>query len=417
MSGSASHLVGRVRRARPKYLGPAVRSVVRSPGSALAPERLYFDRGSSGLKFALATLGQMLGRPPIVCMQSFNCGVVLDAALEAGAGVLLSDIKLSDLSMPLDFVRRGGIKFDVLLLLHYQGQRNEEHVEIADWCAQHSVVLIEDLAHCPDHEWPLLGELGLASYAFDKPFCGMHGGALIRGRAGDEIWGRLKRDHEALPLESQAKEQRELELLDFLMECSAPEVYEGGDGPVLALQALLELHAPRRLLRYLMRHRIPSMTLSLTERLMARIRRRFGGPLFVVSRLGEAKIALIQAQRERFGDAAFDYEMLARELALAVEARYSVVPQPVSRTTNRISALCPDDRVKLDLKRLGIEAGNYNWPVPLHLGQQSSRVRCVGELPNSELASKHIVNIPAWSQVALERIRRATMANDVGSGA
>jgi dTDP-4-amino-4,6-dideoxygalactose transaminase len=409
--------VGKVRRARPKYLGPALASGVLSPGGPSAPDALYFNRGSSGLKFALAILGQMLGRRPIVCMQSFNCWTVLDAALEAGAEVLLSDVKLSDLSMPLDFVCRSDGKFDVLLLLHYQGQRNEEHAEIADWCADHSVVLIEDLAHCPDHEWPLLGDLGLASYAFDKPFCGMHGGALVRGRAGDGLWGRLSTGHEALPLESHGKEQWELRLLDFLMEYSTPGAYEGGDGPVLALQALQALHAPRPLLAFLLRHRIFSKALRVPEVLLARIRKRLGWPVFVVSRLGEAKIALIQTQRERYAGGSGEYEALARELALAIEARYGVVPQPVSRTTNRISALCPDDGVKLDMARLGIEAGNYNWPTPLHLGQRSDGVRFAGEFPNSEHASRHIVNIPAWSRVALERLRCGTVVDDGGRGA
>ena len=85
------------------------------------PDELFLDSGRNALRLALEVYSTCCRRRLTVGMQSFNCSVVLDAALRAGCDVVLYDVGLEDCSIPVDSLRNSKAEPDVLLLTHYQG--------------------------------------------------------------------------------------------------------------------------------------------------------------------------------------------------------------------------------------------------------------------------------------------------------
>lgn len=404
----------RIRRARPKYLALEMLAVRDSSMQTCSePKILYFNRGSAVLKFLLQCQANDLGRPPIVCLQSFNCPSVLDAALESGAKVILSDIKLTDCSLPLSFLEENDLELDVLVLLHYQGRRNTQHKEIAEYCRVNKIVLVEDLAHCPDHSWPLLGDYGIYSYAFDKPFSCMHGGGLVFGPDYQNLHDTIKYHYERLPVESVKKEKRDLRLLRYLFEFSDPSCYESREGPHEIIVLMQQLHIPDACIHTLLSGKYTNLPFRAASALLLRINKLFTKQRYPVSRIGALKVALLQRQRQRFSVESKLFISLSKSIADNLRLKLGVKIDSNNIAWNRLSFFCPRVSARMALKSSNMEVSNYNWPVALHTRSQFERnMVLVGTYPNSEYACENIINVPVWTSYVIDAINKSRTIQD-----
>ena len=171
-----------VRRVITVYPPPRLHDLFASPG-ALAdhldafPALTFMGRGA--LYWALRGLGLPAGTP--FWIPSFNCPVIVDAALAAGFSPGFYRIR-PDLSVDLDDLagrlrtRRGPV-----LLIHYFGFAEPRAAAIAELARHFGVMLIEDCAHALFSRAggvPLGGFGPVAIYSLYK-FIGIpHGGAL-----------------------------------------------------------------------------------------------------------------------------------------------------------------------------------------------------------------------------------------------
>ena len=118
-------------RARPKYL-EKIKDFNNINNYKIKENEFFFNSGRAALKFYLTYLSTQKKKKLFVAMQSFNCNVVADAALEAGCEIYLLDIKLSDFSISLESIKKVAKYIDVLLLTHYQGIPNLDYLEIIE---------------------------------------------------------------------------------------------------------------------------------------------------------------------------------------------------------------------------------------------------------------------------------------------
>lgn len=400
-----------IRRARPKFLLPGMIEVAKTAVVCEPSAGFYFNRGSAALRFLLECVATRLRRPPRIAMQSFNCISVLDAVLEAGCNVTLCDIKPDDLSLSLQSLATASSAPDVVLLLHYQGLRNAEHREIAGFCRERGILLVEDLAHCTGKAFPLLGEFGIFSFAFDKPFTCLAGGELVHGSGAEDLLEVIMDRYARLPIEAPDATERALDYLELRMRMTATRNYAGADLSEAGFELLVSFGRSIRKAVPPCRKRPLVNAFNAMGRVRSRVHRTGGAVAsYAPVRLRSEKIELVAMQRREH--ARCGTESAALGLAAATLLRDAAGLPAGLAEWNRLSVLEPTGQLAVRLVRAGVEARNYNWPVPLHSSARDARFCLSGDCRQSEHASRNIVNIPVWTPEALPAIGRAIQGWD-----
>ena len=95
-------------RARPKYLANDFYADLEDEVMPQQDE-LFFNLGRSALKFFLQNYSLYLKKQVLITMQSFNCTVVIEAALQADCKIILLDISTYDFSITLEEIKNPGL--------------------------------------------------------------------------------------------------------------------------------------------------------------------------------------------------------------------------------------------------------------------------------------------------------------------
>jgi len=248
-----------------------------------------------------------------------------------------------------------------------------------------------------------LSEASLFSYAFDKPFSSYFGGMLDIKNIQDQTFRDFViTEYQKVVPESCVKTTFDLRMLKTLLLYTEPEKYQ----PAFDISyffyfpKLVFIFAPL-LLHFSYIRKIFSAAVA---RLLG-----FQEPdkKITVRRLRNRKIRFIRQQ-----ETAFTYNNSEVEALEEFLTKYNLKPIRIASGEihwNRYAVLDPDYKIRQDLKDIGVQSGNYNWPVPMHImyaGNKNCFFKNENGYPNSEYASKHIVNIPVWSDFFQKRLMR-----------
>lgn len=388
-------------RARPKYFKSINLDII-PENEVIKDNEFYFSSGRAALKFYLQFLSQVKEKKISIAMQAFNCSVVMDAALESECNIFLLDVKLEDLSVSCNCLEdlEQYEDLDVLLLTHYQGIPNLEYEKIIQFCHDNEIIVIEDLAQTigsriNDIEVGSLSDLNIYSYAFDKPFTSLKGGAIKFNSAVDP---RFRKSYSLLGVEDDKSAETDIKILKALYEISGQHVYRGYNDNVSLIRCLVKLKISHRLIVKTLDSKITIKIFRIIEK-FGDILGSYRDPKIVIKRLNPDKVSLIKLQEK---ECVYDSESLNYIQKLSDD--FSVVKfenDSAIINWNRYSVLDEEGNLRKYLLRQGYQVGNFNWPSELssRYGEFKS-VNKHGFLQNSRYASKYVLNIPVWSNRA-----------------
>jgi dTDP-4-amino-4,6-dideoxygalactose transaminase len=362
---------------------------------------LFFNQGRSAIKFILKILTAYYKRSLTVALQAFNCETVVKAVLEAKCQVILMDVKITDFS--IDFNELTIIdRPDILILTHYQGVPNIQYEIIAEYCTKNNIFLIEDLCQTEYSKinGVLVGELAnvsIRSFGFDKPFCCYQGGSLYINNVQHELKEQIKTKYAMLPIESDASAILDLEVLQYLLELHSEKNYKSSLDCLELIRKLMRLKIKEEI--------IPEIvTNTIVQRLFrakTKISELVKGSKIQILRLNPLKQDFILVQRQYF-----DWERNNMFVEF-LEEWLSSRGYPLHRIDNavinwnRYSIYDQTDKMKQEMALLNIEAGNFNWAVPMNqLFKRNKNIVIQESYINSEHLCKHIVNIPVWCDLS-----------------
>ena len=365
---------------------------------------LYFNQGRAALLFLLKNLSQFKNKILTVCMQSFNCNVVIEAALQSNCKVILSDISLSDFSIPLTEIKilYSKKKFEVLILTHYQGIPNINYNEIISFCKEKNIICIEDIAQ--SHESTInqsivgsLGNFAIQGFTFDKPFSCFSGGSLFINKKVDEnIRKFLYQKYQKLETEPSINATIHLDILKIWLKQSNQHLYN---------KHLIQYNAYLNLLKIFRKQKSIYLFLSnlntlrklwiLVTNSLNKLY-NINSNKITIQKLHPKKQHLIKKQLNKFSNN--NQNVIRKIEQLAIKSKLS--PINIKNSTiiwNRYSILDPNKKLQTKLQSIGIECGNYNWPTPLNINYKNHKnVILIGKYSNSTKAAKEICNIPTW---------------------
>jgi len=381
-------------RARPKYF-----SLAKNQSAGLRNDNeLFLSSGRSSLKFLVEQFSSFYKVKPTILVQSFNCQVVLDACLEAGANVILMDIKLSDFSISYEDIVNLKYLPDMVLVTHYQGIPNSEYVKIAEYCKKKGIFLIEDLAqtyHSKINNVRVgtLGNVALHSFAIDKPFSCFEGGGLELLNISVGFKQKLSNEYANLPFESKFKTETDLAKLELFNSITCNAEFFKSFRSFKSVGFLVEQGLSVAFIKYFIGLRVVFSLFEKIYGVLSSFKRAGRIPLL---KLCDEKVAEVSRQR-----ACYEYEGREVENLERYLLEFGFEPNHYLGSDvhwNRYSFIEETGLLIELLNSSGIEAGRFNWPTPLHKNKpQSHSVTWTGKLENSEYASKNIVNIPIWS--------------------
>ena len=387
-------------RARPKYLLEEDISTIRGADKKnIKYQGFYFNRGSSALKFVLENLVNHLRKDITVCMQSLNCQTVLEAALEvSGVSILLSDIKVDDFSISLEFLEENYNNIDVLFLLHYQGLINTEYDEIVRFCKDKKIIVIEDLAHILESSHDLKGDFGIYSYSFDKPLTSFSGGKVELNYKSSDFYNCFVDEYKKLPFESKRTLEKDIKLLKYYMHISKENIFKNN----LDNRAIVSFF-----INYFSVTSVVSLfnnsSVFFIFRAFFKFKNNFlktrSSNEYEILRLSYEKIELINIQHERSLHMRASLLLLQGEIIEKLIKKEVVSEIKTGFFWNRISFIPKD----VELLPNEVQHGNFNWPTPLHIMYSDlPNVKLLSDYSNTSFVSKNIVNFPCWSDKALE---------------
>jgi hypothetical protein len=384
-----------IRRAFPKYIGSDDIDI-RAEISDRKLHGLYFNRGSSALKFLVQTLASLYEKNLVVAMQTFNCGTVLEAVLEAQcAKVVLFDVKKDDFSISIDDLKQHNGPLDILFLLHYQGIYNRQYQEIITYCKQKNILVIEDLAHLAECRQELMGEYGIYSYSFDKPFTVWSGGKIIASNKNTDAYQYILQKYEQLPYETRKQSKKDLRLLKFLLQYSQPECYRKSLNRVQCISGLLSFFSAKVVYK-ICANTICGIFMKVFERLL-RVFGRFKPIKYPVNRLNDDKIKLVNMQKDNHEKGSNRYRRLQERICTDLKL-LDIETAGSQFELNRIN-FCSNKPKHLAV----IECGNYNWPQCLHhLFSDHPHVILKEQYAHADYLAKHVINFPCWSDEVCE---------------
>lgn len=388
-------------RARPKFLYHKNELVSAKSKDYSRPTEnsYYFNTGRASLKFILQMYGHFYKKAPRILMQSFNCSVVLDAAIEANAEILLADIDLSFFSLNYNTLKNiDTSNYDILLLTHYQGIPNFDYILIVEYCNNNNIILIEDMAQTygstvNDFHVGSKGDTSIYSYAFDKPFTAFKGGQICFNKTNFDFFDFLTQKYNELSVESNKEAEADLKTLSFLYKYSDEKIYAKSINNYSLIWHLSFLG--------LNHEKIYSICLTVDDKYLSKatsglfkaVNRMFNKNI-TPKKMHPKKINIILNQKNNF------FCNHSTDYLSDIAIQYGLLPvhnEHAKICWNRYSILDPDGVLKSRLQKDGLECGNYNWSTALHnLKRKYKNIKIHGTMKNSEFASKHILNIPTW---------------------
>lgn len=145
---------------------------------------LYY-KGRHAIYEALRRLG--IGTGDEVIIQAFTCVAVVQPVLDLGATPIYVDVDSKNLNPSFNQIKKAVTsKTKGIILQHTLGYINRENDKIVQWCRNHKIFVIQDLAHalgaaglkrCNPASAGL--HLNILSFSQDKIIDGVSGGALI----------------------------------------------------------------------------------------------------------------------------------------------------------------------------------------------------------------------------------------------
>ncbi|MFC1755881.1 DegT/DnrJ/EryC1/StrS family aminotransferase [Patescibacteria group bacterium] len=364
-------------------------------------DTLYFNRGRSALLFLLSNIKRdnKLFKPTII-MQSFNCKVVIEAAHRAGWYVDLLDISYKgDFSISINDLREVEDKPNALLLTHYQGIPNTDYKEIAKYCQNNDILLIEDMAqtYMSSIDNKVVGSLcdfAIESYAFDKPLsCGGGGGLKINnsnyknlllsayGKIGKECVYKCTSDINWLKYK-----------INIIKSCNSIETWN--------------LQTKSKLL-FVIGIDYEKIKGSSSKYFLLKILTFLGKVerftdnywSYIPKKMCEKKKDLLKKQKLCYKHDKKEEEALERILKFWGYKNILNNFTEMDIQWNRYSILDESGKLGKMLLNRSVEAGNHNWPTPLHkMYKHDTKTRQISKTYiNSETAADFIVNIPIWS--------------------
>ncbi|MBI2309370.1 DegT/DnrJ/EryC1/StrS family aminotransferase [Candidatus Collierbacteria bacterium] len=163
-----------------------------------------FLKGRQAIYEALKIL--KIGQGDEVIVQAFTCVAVVQPILDLGAIPIYVDVGPKNLNPSLAQIKKSvSPKTKALILQHTLGYLNRENDQIVNWCRNHKIIVIQDLAHALGAEarWlddydgyddnnllhhpntlntlnhPICPDAIILSFSQDKVIDGVSGGALI----------------------------------------------------------------------------------------------------------------------------------------------------------------------------------------------------------------------------------------------
>jgi hypothetical protein len=260
---------------------------------------MYFNSGRNALRFLLSHLRTYFGRPLRIALQDFNCRVVADAVFQSGNRPVLLDIDRTSFSVSLKELKAIKPLPDIFILTNYQGIPHPNYFEVADYCFDNKILMVEDSAQTEGSringvETGTLGIAKIESYAFDKPLSVYEGGGLSisKGKMPRDLLDLCYQSYRLLPKESVRKEKADLQALKLLMALTEAERYNkfvgwGGWGNILRIfpypEVLSSLYASYTGERFLKQ--------------LINICLRYSSKSTKIRQMGNKKIFLIERQR------------------------------------------------------------------------------------------------------------------------
>jgi dTDP-4-amino-4,6-dideoxygalactose transaminase len=175
-------MTGQYISCQPPFPTPALLRAARGAGVSPFSEgrTSYWFRGSTALAAALSCLGLRPGET--ILFPSYHCGIELDVLLKAGLSIKFYDVD-SDLRVDLrDIARLAVPGVRAVYLIHYLGFPGPA-AEVAAWCRERGLLLLEDCAqalYSRERSGAGLGEAGAAAIFSLRKTLGMPcGGALV----------------------------------------------------------------------------------------------------------------------------------------------------------------------------------------------------------------------------------------------
>jgi dTDP-4-amino-4,6-dideoxygalactose transaminase len=310
--------------------------------------------------------------------------------------VYLTDIRLEDFSISADDLNKHDDKIDVLLLTHYQGIPNMEYEKIIKICNERNILVIDDISqtensYINNKKVGTLSNFAIRSFAFDKPFSCYKGGSLVVNNIDVQFENILFIEYSKIPYERNWKTKIHLKALKFLMENTRPENYKPYVNRIIYAESLLMIFNYLFIKKFL----AIKIFIIFSQKIQA-----FFSKSIEIKRLRNNKVHLIRQQEENFfytNDNIKGIEQMTEQ----TNFKWYHKKQGTTINWNRFSILDESGVLKNIMDKHSIEAGNYNWPKPLHvLCENLSQVVFLTDFKNSEFASKNILNIPTWYDLA-----------------
>lgn len=388
-----------IRRSRPKYLNFDDLGLNKK-NSSFNNEEMYFNRGSSALKFLIEHYLKYYNLNSItICIQAFNCNTVIDSLLELDkVNILLCDVKLNDISVSLDYIKKNKEKFDVLLLTHYQGMINSQYNEIIDFCYTNNISIIEDMSQTNELFHQFRSNFAITSYAFDKPFTCMYGGSL-KIREKDSFYLYLKDNYSLLPSESFFKTIIDLRTLYLLFIYSSETKYNRYVDLIINLPGITKF-LPSVIVYIFFCNSLYYFITKITNRIsfyIIRIYKRFNSS-FKYKKIQYQKIYLIEKQKMRCSETFKTYETLSHDIISLLSENNITTYKDLHQ--NRISFINNNFNQKIIDK---VECKCYNWPIKLFNKYKNIKNLVLeNNYKNTEYLINNLLNIPCWSKEILK---------------
>lgn len=378
-------------RARPKYISKEhlFYTDKRLDDNSL---QMYFGTGRAALKFYLTYL--LKNGLSTIAMQSFNCRVVGDAALEAGCNICLMDVKMSDCSISFRELKSISTKIDILLLTHYQGMPNNEYDKIANYCDDHEIVLIEDLAHVyndkgVDNFVGSRSRANIYSFAFDKPLSCQEGGMLEIKKENPS----LNSQYSKLPIEKEENALLDIQVLSFLFKYSSKNKYHKGINNVWFLKKMLSNNISETSIYFYSKFLINKYIRHFISKILLT---KSSSKNIEVYRLNLKKKLILFEQSKNFEYS--DGQKINHLINICKKLDVENFQNSDSINWNRFSVIDRDGVLNNFFSKQEIEVGNYNWPIPLHrIYKNNPQVTYHSQFTSSQFLAENILNIPLWS--------------------
>ncbi|MGH1362154.1 MAG: DegT/DnrJ/EryC1/StrS family aminotransferase [Calditrichia bacterium] len=357
-----------------------------------------------------------------IIVPSFICNAVIDPILQVGAVPVLVDSNLHDFNISVDSIARAiSGRSKAILVAHLFGMP-AEIAPIMQIASENACYLIEDCAHCMDVEAGgkhvgTFGDIGIFSLAIDKPITTGSGGILISSNL--EISGKLKYLTQKLartPLEEERRELFAL-LLQFWL------LGKGNYSHFLSFEYgsdLLRLYPGlyKKMLSMLRESSFESIKKELARLQQAplsfRVIRAIGRRLKPRNRLWETRFNLLRGKTgsvhlQGLQTVAESRNKNARWLGERINRlshfRTAVMPANASEKLIRQTIFYDGRHSIAEIaargRELGIEAGLFNWPSPIHhLKRYQNKTRFAkSDLVNCEKLAKQLFQLPIHPEV------------------